>query len=171
VTKLQSDLHWTTVFIWPAPFGLDAGPGGHASWTRLEPIRNYRARENFLHALPWGWIASGQGKETCCLQLCVTRDLPRLLCPLPALRHKKIYEQVTLTFCAERTRRLTWVRKTRTMLLICLVSRRYLDEFEYKVFRFHFLLAPTGNYAAANEIDRGTFFHAVYRIQQKLVGI
>ncbi len=51
----------------------------------------------------------------------------------------------------------------------CLVSRRTLDDFEYKVFRFHFLLGADWRLCCRQmKIDRGTFFHAVYRIQQKL---
>jgi hypothetical protein len=135
----------------------------------LEPIRDYRAGENFLHALPWRWIASGQGRQTCRLQLCITCDLPRLLCPLPALRHQgKIYEQGDAHLL--RGDRLTWVRKDEDYVAdFCLVSRRYLDDFEYKVFRFHFLLGADWKLCCRQmKIDRGTFFHAVYRIQQKL---
>lgn len=49
--------------------------------------------------------------------------------------------KVTLTLCAGKDRKLTWVRKDEDYVAdFCLVSRRTLDEFEYKVFRFHFLL-------------------------------
>jgi hypothetical protein len=51
----------------------------------------------------------------------------------------------------------------------CLVSRRFLDEFEYKVFRFHFLLGADWKLCCRQmKIDRGTFFHTVYRIEQEL---
>ena len=51
----------------------------------------------------------------------------------------------------------------------CLVSKRTLNEFEYKVFNYHFLLGADWRLCCARlGIDRGTFFHAVYRIQQRL---
>lgn len=78
--------------------------------------------------------------------------------------------KVTLTFCAGKDRRLTWVRKDEDYVAdFYLVSRRTLTEFEYKVFRFHFLLGGDWRLCCRQmKIDRGTFFHAVYRIQQKL---
>ncbi len=51
----------------------------------------------------------------------------------------------------------------------CLVSQRNLDEFENKVFRFHFLLGADWRLCCRQmKIDRGTFFHAIYRIEQRL---
>ena len=51
----------------------------------------------------------------------------------------------------------------------CLVSRRNLDDFEYRVFRYHFLLGGDWQLCCRQMgIDRGTFFHAVYDIEQKL---
>ena len=50
-----------------------------------------------------------------------------------------------------------------------LVSRRILDEYQYKLFRYHFLLGADWTLCCRKmQIDRGTFFHEVYRIQQKL---
>ncbi|MBV9302146.1 MAG: hypothetical protein JOY62_08510 [Acidobacteriaceae bacterium] len=50
-----------------------------------------------------------------------------------------------------------------------LVSRRILDEYQYKLFRYHFLLGADWILCCRKlQIDRGTFFHEVYRIQQKL---
>jgi hypothetical protein len=51
----------------------------------------------------------------------------------------------------------------------CLVSRRVLDEFAYKVFRYHFLLGADWKLCCRQlRIDRGTFFHTIYRIEQQL---
>lgn len=50
-----------------------------------------------------------------------------------------------------------------------LVSRRTLDEYEYVVFKYHFLLGADWNLCCRKlNLDRGEFFHEVYRIQQKL---
>jgi len=50
-----------------------------------------------------------------------------------------------------------------------LVGRRVLDEFEYKIFRFHFLLGADWKLCCRQlGLDRGSFFHGVYRIEQKV---
>lgn len=50
-----------------------------------------------------------------------------------------------------------------------LVSRKSLDPFEYQLFKFHYLLGADWKLCCQRlHIDRGNFFHAVYRIQQKL---
>jgi hypothetical protein len=50
-----------------------------------------------------------------------------------------------------------------------LVARRTLDEQEHKLFRFHFLLGADWRLCCARlKMTRGSFYHAVYRIQQKL---
>ena len=51
----------------------------------------------------------------------------------------------------------------------CLVSRRTLSDFEYRLFKYHFLLGADFRLCCRRlGIDRGNFFHAVYRIEQKL---
>ena len=51
----------------------------------------------------------------------------------------------------------------------CLVSRRTLSDFEYRVFKYHFLLGADFRLCCLRlGIDRGNFFHAIYRIEQKL---
>lgn len=51
----------------------------------------------------------------------------------------------------------------------CLVSKRVLDAAEYQVFRFHFLLGADWKLCCRRlNMDRGSFFHMVYRIEQKL---
>ena len=50
-----------------------------------------------------------------------------------------------------------------------LVSRRTLSEEEYRIFRFHFLLGADWKLCCGRlNMDRGNFYHAVYRIQEKL---
>jgi hypothetical protein len=51
----------------------------------------------------------------------------------------------------------------------CLVARRALDPLEYAVFRFHFLLGADWKLCTARlNLDRGNFFHAVYRVEEKM---
>ena len=77
---------------------------------------------------------------------------------------------VSLDFCRGRDGRRTYSRKREEYMAdFCLVSRRFLDESEYKVFRFHFLLGANWRLCCRQmKVDRGTFFHSVYRIEQRL---
>jgi hypothetical protein len=51
----------------------------------------------------------------------------------------------------------------------CLVSRRSLSPFDHQVFRNFFLLGADWRLCCRQmNCDRGDFFHAVYRIQQRL---
>jgi hypothetical protein len=51
----------------------------------------------------------------------------------------------------------------------CLVSRRILDDSEYTVFRFHYLLGADWNLCSRKlQTDRDHFFPATSRIEQKL---
>lgn len=51
----------------------------------------------------------------------------------------------------------------------CLVSSRYLTPGEHTIFRYHFLLGAEWKLCCHRlKMDRGTFFHIVYRIQQRL---
>lgn len=50
-----------------------------------------------------------------------------------------------------------------------LVSRRVLSPEDYRLFKFHFLRGEEWRPCCRRlNMDRGTFFHAVYRIQEKL---
>ena len=69
-----------------------------------------------------------------------------------------------------RARPTTWGRKDEEYIAdFCLVSRKTLDEFEHRLFRYHFLLGADWKLCCRQlGMQRGNFFHAVYRIEQKL---
>jgi len=51
----------------------------------------------------------------------------------------------------------------------CLVSRRTLDDSEYTVFKYHFLLGADWKLCCRKlNLDRGSFFHLVYKVEQVL---
>ena len=78
---------------------------------------------------------------------------------------------VSLEFCqGGRDTRRSYSRKREEYIAdFCLVSRRVLDDFEYQVFRYHFLMGADWKLCCRQlKMDRGNFFHSVYRIQQKL---
>jgi len=78
--------------------------------------------------------------------------------------------QVRFEIVGGQERRPVWGRKDEEYVAdFCLVSKRILDEFEYKLFRFHFLLGADWKLCCRQlKLDKGVFFHAIYRIQQKL---
>lgn len=63
-----------------------------------------------------------------------------------------------------------WSRKDEDYIAdFYLVSKRSLDPKEFQIFKFHFLLGADWKMCCRRlNMDRGLFFHAVYRIQQKL---
>jgi hypothetical protein len=78
--------------------------------------------------------------------------------------------RVSLEPHAGRSRPSTWGRKDEEFIAdFSLVSRRALDQSEYRLFRYHFVLGADWKLCARKlQMDRGNFFHAVYRIEQKL---
>jgi hypothetical protein len=83
---------------------------------------------------------------------------------------EKPMSRVSLEYLPGRGGRVTWGRKDEEYVAdFCLVSRRALDDFEYRIFKYHFLLGADWKLCSRRlDIDRGNFFHAVYRIEQKL---
>ena len=69
-----------------------------------------------------------------------------------------------------RSRPGTWGRKDEEYIAdFCLVSRRALGQDEHQLFRYHFLLGADWRLCSRKlGLDRGNFFHSVYRIEQKL---
>ncbi len=66
--------------------------------------------------------------------------------------------------------RQTWGMKDEEYMAdFLLVTRRNLDEAEYRLFSFHFLLGADWKLCCRRlKMERGDFFHEVYRIQRKL---
>jgi hypothetical protein len=77
---------------------------------------------------------------------------------------------VTLDFRPGSEGRRSYSRKREEFLAdFCIISRRALDELEQRIFRYHFLLGADWRLCCRQlHMDRGLFFHIVYRIQQKL---
>jgi hypothetical protein len=77
---------------------------------------------------------------------------------------------VSLEFCRGSEGRRMYSRKREEFMAdFCLISQRTLDEFEQRVFRYHFLLGADWKLCCRQmKLERGVFFHHIYRIQQKL---
>jgi hypothetical protein len=89
---------------------------------------------------------------------------------LRCVTQEKHLSRVSLEPHAGRSRPSTWGRKDEEYIAdFTLISRRVLDDFEQKLFRYHFLLGADWKLCSRQlHIDRGNFFHSVYRIEQKL---
>ena len=83
---------------------------------------------------------------------------------------EKFISRVTLHAVQGADHKNAWSRKDEEYVAdFCLVSRRTLSEAEYDIFRYHFLLGAEWKLCCRKlKIDRGTFFHHLYRLQQRL---
>jgi len=78
--------------------------------------------------------------------------------------------RASLELTGGREKRFTWGRKDEEYVAdFCLVSRRHLSAEEYRVFKYHFLLGADWKLCCRQlKMDRGNFFHMVYRIETRL---
>lgn len=102
---------------------------------------------------------------------CVFRSVFRVC--LRRFRECAISESYTATvswdYYAAGGRRVMGRKKEEYMADFCLIAQRTLGEFEYRVLRFYFLLGADWKLASRRlGLDRGSFFHVVYRIEEKL---
>jgi hypothetical protein len=83
---------------------------------------------------------------------------------------EKHMSQATLQRTTGKDSRQCWGRRNEEFVAdFCLVGKRSLEAFEYRIFKFHFLLGANWKLCCRQlRLERGIFFHAVYRIQQKL---
>ena len=67
-------------------------------------------------------------------------------------------------------RKYFWSRKEEEYIAdFCLVSKRSLDAAEHQLFKLHFLMGADWRLCCGKlNLDKGNFFHTVYRIEQRL---
>jgi hypothetical protein len=103
---------------------------------------------------------------------CVLRNIFRLCYARfrYCVEKEKHVSHARLAIIGGTERRTVWGRRDEEYIAdFCLVSRRVLEDSEYKLFRFHFLLGADWKLCCRQlKMDRGNFFHEIYRIQQKL---
>jgi hypothetical protein len=83
---------------------------------------------------------------------------------------EKHMSRVQLDKTSGGMRKYFWSRKDEEYAAdFILVSRRTLTSDEYQIFKFHFLLSADWKMCCRRlQLDRGAFFHNLYRIEQKL---
>jgi predicted DNA-binding protein (UPF0251 family) len=103
---------------------------------------------------------------------CVLRAIFRICYErfIRCVSQERYLSKVSLEPHCGRQRPSTWGRKDEEYIAdFCLVARRTLQAEEHRLFRLHFLLGADWKLCARRMgIDRGNFYHAVYRIEQKL---
>lgn len=137
-------------------------------WTRSESLSLAAERCVLCHGL--GLKSGRRGASTPCR--CVLRSIFRAcynrfrIC----VNKEKHLSRVTLDAAPRGGRRITWGRKDEEYIAdFLLVTRRSLSAAEYKLFKYHFLLGADWKLCVRRlNIDRGTFFHDLYKIEEKL---
>ena len=138
-------------------------------WNRSEVLGLARVACAHCHGL--GMRHGDEGSDepcNCVLRKVFTaclrkfRDCAQQANRLPAVRVEHV--------SGGRDSRHTWGMKSEEYMAdFYLVTRRNLDASEFRLFRFHFLLGADWKLCSRRlGMDRGQFFHAVYRLEQKL---
>jgi|SRR5581483_903185 len=137
-------------------------------WTRSETIALAQQSCTFCHGL--GLRPGRAGLSAPCN--CVFRTIFRACYArfVKCVSKEKHVSRISLEANPGRLRKSVWGLKNEEYVAdFCLVSRRVLDEYQYRLFKFHFLLGADWKLCCRRlNLDRGEFFHEVYRIQQKL---
>lgn len=137
-------------------------------WSRSETLA--LAAPSCTHCFGLGMRTGRRGHSSPCN--CVFRAIFRACYERfrVSVEQEVYITRATLDFSRGRDRRYVWGRKDEEYAAdFCLVSRRTLTEAEYRIFRYHFLLCADWKLCCRKlGMDRGNFFHAVYRIMQKL---
>ena len=137
-------------------------------WTRSDTIGLAKQSCSLCHGLGMRKISSDQSNPCNCVFRAIFRACYGRF-RYCATKQKHV-SHTSLEFIPGRDGKLTWGRKDEEYVAdFCLVSRRALDEFEYRLFKYHFLLGADWRLCTRQlHIDRGNFFHSVYRIEQRL---
>lgn len=137
-------------------------------WTRSETLA--LAQQSCTYCLGLGLRPGRHGAATPCN--CVFRAIFRACyAKFQSCASKEKYiSRVCLESNAGRQRKSVWGLKNEEYIAdFCLLARRTLTENEYRIFKFHFLLGADWKLCCRKlGMDRGNFYHAVYRLQQKL---
>jgi hypothetical protein len=137
-------------------------------WNRSEVLG--LAKESCAHCQGFGLRRSKGGPAVPCQ--CVLRAVFRACFNKfrQCAGQEKHISRVRLEQVNGRDSRQTWGMKDEEFMAdFCIIAERTLTEAEHRIFRFHFLLGADWKLCCRRlGMDRGSFFHEVYRIQQKL---
>jgi hypothetical protein len=137
-------------------------------WTRSDTlgIANHSCVRCHGLGLAGGRMSS---KEPC---NCVLRAIFRICFAKfhQVATQEKRLSQVTLDGAGPQCRKVVWGRKDEEYIADFLsMAKRNLDEAEHRIFRMHYLLGANWRMCCGRlGLDKGQFFHTVYRIEQKV---
>jgi hypothetical protein len=137
-------------------------------WTRSETLA--LAMHNCTHCHGSGLRLGRKGALAPCN--CVLRGIFRI-CHGQFIRcvtQERHLSKISIEPHTGPTRAYNWGQKDEEYIAdFCLVSRRTLDDLEHRLFRYHFLLGADWKLCSRKlGMERGNFFHAVYRIEHQL---
>lgn len=137
-------------------------------WTRSETIGLASAQCTTCHGLGLRTVRGGKEVPCNCVLRAIFRACLRRF--RACTQKEKHLSQCKLQFTGGRDRSLSWGRKDEEYLAdFLLVSRRLLSPQEYQLFNFHYLLGADWRLCCRRlQMDRGNFFHAIYRLEAKL---
>jgi hypothetical protein len=137
-------------------------------WSRSETLA--LAQQSCSHCYGLGLRPGRGGVSTPCN--CVFRAIFRACYARfrQCASKEKYISRVSLEANPGRQRKSVWGMKNEEYIAdFCLISRRTLSDYEYTLFKFHYLLGADWKLCCRKmNVDRGTFFHEAYRIEQKL---
>ena len=137
-------------------------------WTRSETIALAASQCTQCHGL--GLRIGRRGGTSPCS--CVMRSIFRACYRRfrECASKEKSLTNVRLEHSGGAARRSSWGRKDEEYIAdFMLVSKRTLTEEEFKIFRYHFVLGADNNLCCAKlKMDKGVFFHHIYRIESSL---
>ncbi len=137
-------------------------------WTRSETLA--LAQQSCTYCYGLGLRPGRSGASTPCN--CVFRAIFRACYThfRDCAAKEKYVSRVTLEANPGGRRKSVWGLKNEEFVAdFCLVSERALSRYEHRIFRYHYLLGADWKLCTRKlNIDRGTFFHEIYRIEQKL---
>lgn len=137
-------------------------------WTRSDTLA--LASNSCTHCHGNGLRYSGRGEVLPCD--CVLRGIFRACYDRfrQSVEKEKHVSHSRLEAIPGRENKQSWGRKEEEYIAdFCLVTRRSLSTEEYRIFNYHFLLGADWKLCARKlQIDKGLFFHMLYRIEAKL---
>src|SRR5579871_5357793 len=137
-------------------------------WDRSKTLA--LAKVSCTHCHGYGLRAGRGGREVPCG--CVLREIFRACYKRfrDCTTGDRQLSRIQLEYTGGKDNRKTYGRKNEEYIAdFCLVSRRVLSTLEYDIFRFHYLLGADWKLCCWRlNLDRGTFFHHIYRIEEKL---
>lgn len=137
-------------------------------WTRSETLGLASVQCTTCHGL--GLRRAKRDKEVPCN--CVLRSIFRACFRRfrKCVEKEKHLSQCTMHFTGGRERSMSWGRKDEEYIAdFLLMVRRLLSDDEYRIFKFHYLLGADWRLCCLKlKMDRGDFFHYIYRMEARL---